>query len=130
MEKKGSSVLNKISFIVLGGAIVGAIFVGIFVYFLLSSAGDPDAVSKALMSIVIMGIAFLLPVYMIRVLIDKFIVQKIKKVEEALHEVSLGNLDHEVKIEGDDELAELAEAFERMRISLKTIMEKLEKGEL
>lgn len=130
MDTKKNSVLNKISFIVLGGAIVGAVFVGVFVYFLLASIGDPDAVSKALMSIIIMGIAFLLPVYMIRVLIDKFIVQKIKKVEEALHEVSLGNLDHEVKIEGNDELAELAEAFERMRISLKTIMEKLEKGEL
>lgn len=130
MEKKGSSVLNKIFLVVLGGAIVGAIFVGIFVYFLLSSAGYQDTLSKALMSITIMSIAFLLPVYMIRVLIDKLIVQKIKKVEEALHEVSLGNLDYEVKIEGDDELAKLAEALERMRISLKTIMEKLEKGEL
>jgi len=37
----------------------------------------------------------------------------------------------EIKVEKTgDELEELAEAFERMRISLKTIMEKLEKGEL
>ncbi|MDQ7055027.1 MAG: HAMP domain-containing protein [Persephonella sp.] len=63
-------------------------------------------------------------------MIQKYIVEKINRVSEALKEVSTGNLDYEVKIEGNDELAELAESFERMRISMKTIMEKLEEGEL
>ena len=129
MEKK-NSVLNKISMIVFIGSIVGAIFVGVLVYFLLISAGDPSALNKAVISTIVIEIAFLIPVYMIRVLIDKYIISKLKEIEKALDEVSMGNLDYEVKVEGDDELAQLADAFERMRISLKTIMEKLEKGEL
>lgn len=129
MEKKGS-VLNEISLIVLGGSVVGAIFVGILVYFLLASAGDPSALNKAIISTIIIEVAFLIPVYMIRVLIDKYIIQKIKLIEKALNEVSMGNLDHKVEIKGNDELAQLGEAFERIRISLKTIMEKLEKEEL
>ncbi len=129
METK-NSVLNKISMIVFIGSVVGAIFVGVLVYFLLVSAGDPSAFSKAVISTIVIEIAFLVPVYMIRVLIDKYIISKLKEIERALDEVSMGNLDYEVKVEGDDELAQLADAFERMRISLKTIMEKLEKGEL
>ena len=129
MEKKGS-VLNKISLIVLGGSVIGAIFVGALVYFLLMSTGDSSALSKALVSTVVIEIAFLIPVYGIRTLIDKLIISKLKAVEEALNEVSMGNLDHKVEVQGDDELAELADAFERMRVSLKTIMEKLENEEL
>ena len=63
-------------------------------------------------------------------MINKYIVSKIKDVSRALQEVSTGNLDYEIKIEGNDELTELAESFERMRISMKTIMEKLEEGEV
>ncbi len=129
MEAK-KSVLNKISMIVFVGSVVGAIFVGILVYFLLVSAGDPSALTKAVVSTIVIEIAFLIPVYMIRLLIDKYIISKLKEIEKALNEVSMGNLDYEVRTEGDDELAQLADAFERMRISLKTIMEKLEKGEL
>ncbi len=129
MEKRGS-VLNKISLIVFIGSVIGAIFVGILVYFLLFSAGDQEALKKAIISTAIIQVAFLIPVYMIRVLIDKYIISKLREVEKALDEVSMGNLDYEIKVEGDDELAQLADAFERMRISLKTIMEKLEKGEL
>ena len=129
MEKK-QSVLNKISMIVFIGSILGAIFVGVLVYFLLVSAGDPEALTKAAISTVVIEISFLVPVYMIRVLIDKYIIKKLQEIEKALDEVSMGNLDYEVKVEGDDELAQLADAFERMRISLKTIMEKLERGEL
>lgn len=129
MEKKGS-VLNKISLIVLGGSVIGAIFVGVLVYFLLASAGDPSAFSKAFISTIIIEIAFLIPVYGTRLIIDRMIISKLKAVEEALNEVSMGNLDHKVEVQGDDELAELADAFERMRVSLKTIMEKLENEEL
>jgi len=122
MNKK--SILDQIFFIVLGGSFLGAVLVGVLVFFLTNDF------SKALISIVISQIFFILPVYMIRVLIDKLIISKIKKVVNAMNEVSMGNLDTEVKIEGNDELTELAESFERMRISMKTIMEKLEKGEL
>ncbi len=128
MRKK--SVISFISWIVLGGSVIGSLFVGILVYFLLSSSGVEGALTKAVFSTIIIQIAFLLPVYIIRYMIQKYIVDKINQVSQALKEISTGNLDYEVKIEGNDELAELAESFERMRISMKTIMEKLEAGEI
>lgn len=130
MERKKSSVLNKIFLIVLGGSVIGAVFVGIMVYMLLSPT-DPLALNKAIMSTVIIQIAFLIPVYMIRTLVDRLIVSKLSNISKALNEISMGNLDYEIKVEKTgDELEELADSFERMRISMKTIMEKLEKGEL
>jgi methyl-accepting chemotaxis protein len=114
-------VLDKIFFIVLGGSFIGAIFVAILVFFLTSE------LHKSLIVLIL----FLIPVFGIRKIIDDIIVKKLKVVSRAMQEVSMGNLDYEIKVEKTgDELEELAESFERMRISLKTIMEKLEKGEL
>lgn len=129
MENNKKSVLTAVSLIVLGGSVIGSLFVGILVYFLLSSSGVSDALLKAILSTVIIQIAFLIPVFLIRTMIDKYIISKIREVSKALREVSTGNLDYEIKIEGNNELTELVESFERMRISMKTIMEKLEEGE-
>lgn len=129
MSKKGS-VLNKISIIVLSGSVIGAVFVGVIIYVLLSPY-DPSALKKTIIYTIITQLLFLLPVYMIRVLIDKTIVSKLGAISKAMNEISMGNLDYEIKVEKTgDELEELADSFERMRISMKTIMEKLEKGEL
>lgn len=130
MEKR-KSVLDKIFMIVLGGSFIGAILVGIMVYFMLVTSGVEGALGKAILSIIISQVMFLIPVFMIRKLIDDNIIKKLKAVTEGLHEVSMGNLDFEINVEKTgDELEDLAESFERMRISMKTIMEKLEKGEL
>lgn len=129
MSKK-SSVLGKISMIVLFGSIVGAVFVGVMIYILLSPY-DPSALKKTIIYTIITQLLFLLPVYMIRVLIDKIIISKLGTISKAMNEISMGNLDYEIKVEKTgDELEELADSFERMRVSMKTIMEKLEKGEL
>jgi len=128
--KNKRSVLTVISWIMFGGSVVNSLFVGILVYFLLSSAGVENALTKAVLSTMIIQIAFLIPLFMVRMLIDKYIVSKIKEVTKALSEVSTGNLDYQVHIEGENELVELAESFERMRISMKTIIEKLEGEEL
>lgn len=130
MGKKKSSLLNKIFLIVLGGSVVGSIFVGMMVYILLYQI-DPLALKKAIMSTIIIQILFLIPVFVIRAMINKMVVSKLSNISKALNEVSMGNLDYEIKVEKTgDELEELADSFERMRISIKTIMEKLEKGEL
>lgn len=127
---KSRSVLDKISMIVFGGSVIGAIFVGILVFILISPY-DQSALKKAIISTIGIQIAFLVPVYFIRTLIDKMIVSKLSNISKAMNEISMGNLDYEIKIEKTgDELEELADSFERMRISMKTIMEKLEKGEL
>ncbi|WP_457642536.1 HAMP domain-containing protein [Persephonella sp.] len=130
MTEKKSSVLNQISLIVLAGSFAGAIFVGILVYFPLTSAEDPEAGKKSAFAAVLSQIVFLALVYIIRITIDKIIISKIKNITKAMDEVSMGNLDVEVKATGNNELSDLAESFERMRISMKTIIEKLEKEKL
>lgn len=119
------SVLNKIFYIVLGGSFIGTILVGALVFFL-----TLDLI-KTLIFIVASQILFLIPVFFIRKMIEENIIKKLRVISHAMKEVSMGNLDYEVKVEKTgDELEELADSFERMRLSMKTIMEKLEKGEL
>lgn len=129
MERK--SISQKIFMIVLGGSFVGSLFVGGLVYFMLASSNVQDALVKAVISVIISQIMFLIPVFGIKKIIDDKIVSKLKTVVNGMHEVSIGNLDYEIYVEKTgDELEELAESFDRMRMSIKAIMEKLEKGEL
>lgn len=54
--------------------------------------------------------------------------RQIVKLTDAIGEVSMGKVDNEIEIvESNDELQDLAEAFERMRTGVKFIMQKLEK---
>ncbi|MFN3787877.1 HAMP domain-containing protein [Sulfurihydrogenibium azorense] len=129
MERK--SISQKIFMIVLGGSFVGSLFVGGLVYFMLASSNVQDALVKAVISVIISQIMFLIPVFGIKKIIDDKIVSKLKTVVNGMHEVSMGNLDYEIYVEKTgDELEELAESFDRIRMSIKAIMEKLEKGEL
>ena len=128
---KKTSISQKIFMIVLGGSFIGALFVGGLVYFILISSNVQDALFKSIISIVISQIMFLIPVFGIKKVIDDKIISKLKAVANGMHEVSMGNLDYEIYVEKTgDELEELAESFDRMRMSIKAIMEKLEKGEL
>ncbi len=127
MTEKRSSVLNQISLFVLIGSLFGAFFVGFLVFILLSEHDSQGAFKKAIFSYIITQIVFLVVVYVIRLSIDRTIISRIKSITKAMDEVSLGNLDVEVKTSGNDEITDLAEAFERMRISMKTVIEKLEK---
>jgi len=127
MTEKRSSVLNQISVIILLGSFFGAFFVGFLVYLLISEHDKEGALKKAFFSYIITQAVFLVLVYIIRLSIDKTIISKIKSITRAMDEVTLGNLDVEVKASGNDELTDLAESFERMRISMKTIIEKLER---
>ncbi len=119
------SVLRKIFLVVLGVSFIGSTYVAIIVFFLTSD------LYKFFIALIGTQILFLIPVFEIIKAVDKAIVKKLRTVSQAMKEVSMGNLDYEIKVERTgDELEELAESFERMRVSLKTIMEKLEKGEL
>lgn len=119
------SVLDRIFFVVLGGSFIGALLVGVLVFFLTSNP------INALISIIGSQILFLIPIFLIMKMIKENIIKKLISISHAMKEVSMGNLDYEIKVEKTgDELEELADSFERMRLSMKTIMEKLEKGEL
>ncbi|RUM57643.1 MAG: HAMP domain-containing protein [Persephonella sp.] len=120
MENK-NSISNKI---LIGGSII----VGIWIYFLLTTYyNTPDAFEKSVISIIVVQVLFLLPVFLIKIMIDRLIIDRIKKLTEQVNEISVGNnLDKAILPEGNDELTELTEAFERMRISMKTALEQLE----
>ncbi len=127
MENK-RSISNRIFFITLLGSSFGSILVAGWVYFLLLTYYQAeDALEKAAISAIVMQISFLIPVFVIKMLVDKLIISRIKKLTELVNEISMGNnLDTEIKPEGNDELTELTEAFERMRISMRTALEQLE----
>jgi len=127
MEKK-SSISNKILFLTLIGSTVGSVIVAVWVYFLLKIYYNaPDAIEKAVISMIVLQILFLVPVLLIKYMVDKFVVERIKRLTEVVSEVSVGNnIDKPIIPEGNDEIAELTEAFERMRISLKEALEELE----
>ena len=127
MENR-NSISNKIFLITLIGSFIGSVIVGIWVYFILTTYYNAqDAFEKSIISIIVMQILFLIPVFLIKILIDKYIVDRIKKLTELVNEISIGNnLDKAIIPEGNDELTELTEAFERMRISMKTALEQLE----
>jgi HAMP domain-containing protein len=127
MEKK-SSISNKILFLTLIGSTVGSVIVAVWIYFLLKIYYNaPDAIEKAVISLIVLQILFLIPVLIIKYMIDRFVVERIKKLTEVVSEVSVGNnINKPIIPEGNDEIAELTEAFERMRISLKEALEELE----
>jgi len=46
-------------------------------------------------------------------------------LERRAEEIAKGNVDEPIDIKSDDEIGKLAEAFERMRISIKKVMDLL-----
>jgi len=124
------TLLNKVTLIVLGGAVVGAIFTAAALYVVLVMAGvyPAEALRKAIFYGTIIGLSFLIPVYMIRVLVEKLILSKIKHMTDVITRITDGEVDAKVEIESDDEIGKMAEAFERMRRSLKLLMSKVESG--
>jgi methyl-accepting chemotaxis protein len=119
------SVLDKIFSVLLVGTIIDAIFVGALVFILTL---DPIQTLKAFVGA---EIVFFLRAIGIRKIIKDRILSKLTQISAGMKEVSMGNLDYKINIEkSGDELEELTESFERMRISMKAIMDKLEKGEL
>jgi methyl-accepting chemotaxis protein len=119
------SVLDKIFSVLLVGSIIDAIFVGLLVFIL---TFDP---MQALKAFVAAELVFFLRVLGIRKIIKDRILSKLTRISAGMKEVSMGNLDYKIDVEKTgDELEELTESFERMRISMKTIINKLEKGEV
>ncbi len=63
--------------------------------------------------------------------INKMIVQKFEQLKRGIREISSGNLDYKVKLEGEDEFVEFADRFNKMGEKLQeTIAEAREKDRL
>jgi HAMP domain-containing protein len=70
---------------------------------------------------------FVLLTLIVNVFFARLVLQPIKKLAENANEISLGKLDTQINTRGGDEIAMLAKAFNRMKISIKMAFEQLAK---
>ena len=60
--------------------------------------------------------------------LSRTLVQPIRNLTVAADQMSLGDLDREIALSGKDELGRLAQALDRMRVSMKMAMDRLQKN--
>jgi methyl-accepting chemotaxis protein len=53
------------------------------------------------------------------------VIKPINRLKKRVNEISVGDLDTPVKVIGNDELSDLANSFERMRLSVSMAISKL-----
>ncbi len=103
---------------------VGNIQGGIFVY-----VPFETILLKAQINGIIKGlIAFvvnLLIVGVILVVLNRYVFKPVEVLREHADKISRGEIDEEIPIQSDDEIGQLGRAFERMRISIKKVMDLL-----
>jgi HAMP domain-containing protein len=78
--------------------------------------------------ILIMGLLitiFAIVVFLINFLIKKYVIQRIRRIEKIAQKVSIGDMSADFEESSNDEIGGLAEAFNRMKASLKIAMEML-----
>ncbi|RLJ71275.1 HAMP domain-containing protein [Hydrogenivirga caldilitoris] len=125
----GKSVIKKIMSIVILGSVMGAAFVGMLTYFALVQGGVKDdlALRYSVGLAVFMELLWLVgPILGIKLMIEKLILSKINHITELMDKVSTGEVDVSVEVKGNDEIAQLAEAFEKIRLSIKALYEMVE----
>jgi len=136
------SIVNKILFITISGAIiVSFLAVGIF-YTIFTSEESYQffenilhyAKEHSLAFALFLGFltfqAALIPILMTYFLLKKEVIDPLDNIARRMERISLGEIDEEIPVEREDEIGHLQEAFERMRMSLKVIIEKLESDQL
>jgi HAMP domain-containing protein len=103
---------------------VGSIQGGIFVY-----VPFETTLIKAQMNGIIKGlIAFvvnILIVGIILILLNKYVFKPVEVLREHADKISRGEIDEEIPIQSEDEIGQLGKAFERMRVSIKKVMDLL-----
>ncbi|WP_457640502.1 HAMP domain-containing protein [Persephonella sp.] len=136
------SIINKILFITLSGAVVFSI-ASVVVYFIIFSNSQTYHLVEQLIvyaknhpfnfALLLGFITFqatLIPIVMTYFLIKKEIIDPLNDVAERMEKISVGELDEELIVDREDEIGNLQESFERVRVSLKVIIEKLENEQL
>ncbi len=123
---KKNSIITKIMLIVLLGSFMGAAFVGVMAYIALIQSGvdSVTALKYAAGLAVFMELSWIVgPILGIKILIERLIISKIVHITELMDRVSTGDVDASIEVKGDDEIAQLADAFEKMRLSIKALSE-------
>lgn len=81
--------------------------------------------NRVFLIIVLIVVFFLIVATMAGVFAAQRLTRPIVELTAASNQISLGQLDQAIQIKSDDEIGQLAEALERMRISLKQALERL-----
>jgi len=127
-EEKEKTILTKIMVIVLIGSLMGAVFVGMVFYIALTRNGvdHSTALKYSVASAIFLELTWIVgPILGIRLMIEKMILTKIRHITDLMNRVSMGEIDVTPDLEGNDELTELADAFERMRLSIKALYKRI-----
>ncbi len=136
------SVIHKILFVTLSGAIVFSI-ASVAVYFIIFSNEQTYHLVEQLIAYakahplnfaMLLGFitfqATLIPIVMTYFLVKTEIINPLNDIADRMEKISVGELDEEMNIDREDEIGNLQESFERMRVSLKVIIDKLESEQL
>ena len=75
------------------------------------------------------GIIFILLFLSVSYMVIKNITDPIKKLSSASMEIACGNLEAKVAVKGKDEIAKLADNFNKMTIRLQTLLQKMNENE-
>ncbi len=87
-----------------------------------------DTASKnTLIFIVIVILFFVILTLIINFLFGKVILQPINKLSEVANQISVGELNAEIDVSGEDEIGNLAKSFERMRTSIKIAFDRIKR---
>ncbi|EDP74961.1 HAMP domain-containing protein [Hydrogenivirga sp. 128-5-R1-1] len=130
--KKYRSILYKILDVVFIGSLLAAALVFFVFFFAMVNNGVPEetAWKYALGSTLFLVLCwFVGPILIIQLLIEKTILKPIKEMTKLLEKMSKGDLDTPLEVKGYyKEIDMLAEAFERMRLSLRALIRRLKKN--
>ncbi len=72
----------------------------------------------------VFGIFLAITLFIILAL-DRLVFKPIEELQRKAEEIAKGNVDEPIEVKSDDEIGKLAEAFERMRVSIKKVMDLL-----
>lgn len=136
------SIINRILFITISGAVVVSVLSFFIFYFIFAKEGTYHFLESILnyakthpfTFALFLGFltfqAALIPIIMTYFLLKKEVIDPLQDISERMEKISMGELEQEIPVEREDEIGQLQEAFDRMRMSLKVIIEKLENEEL
>ena len=80
--------------------------------------------------VIILGIfviVFALATFMVNLWLKRFVVRPLNRMAQTAEAVSMGNAIEEFTVQSEDEVGQLATAFNRMRMSLQMAMKRLER---
>jgi len=120
--------LGRLTVYIILGSIFSTLITIAVLYFVLHITGVPPyRITRTLLFAgAVVGLAFTLPIFFVRAVLYKLLIEKINRMIEAMDRVSRGDIDTPVEPQTNDEFGQMAEAFERMRVSVKEMIVRLE----